>query len=164
MDTALKIDKTEHLAEVWRGSGVRELKEEYVVPDSMPDVSEILSAQGILTVQGKDTNTGAVEIKATASLCFLYAAEDGSLRGLELALPADAVQVIVPDARTAMALASGTVPPTANLREPDPELDLDYTPLAAKTRDMHYALSNSLGFGGHNACVAFAHWEAPDEP
>ncbi len=97
MDTALKIDKTEYLAEVWRGSGVRELKEEYVVPDSMPDVSEILSAQGILTVQGKDTNTGAVEIKATASLCFLYAAEDGSLRGLELALPAE-LRLDAPDA------------------------------------------------------------------
>ena len=89
MDTALKIDKTEHLVAVWRGGAVRELKEEYVVPDSMPDVSELLDAQGILTVQGKDTNDGYVELRTTAALSFLYAAEDGSLRGLELSLPAE---------------------------------------------------------------------------
>ena len=54
-----------------------------------------------------------------------------------------------------MALERGIVPPTANLLEPDPALDLDYTPLTPREREMKYALSNSLGFGGHNACLAF---------
>lgn len=61
---------------------------------------------------------------------------------------------------TVMAIENGTVPPTANLREPDPELDLDYTPLTAKKRDIRYALSNSLGFGGTNVSLLFKRYEA----
>ena len=60
---------------------------------------------------------------------------------------------------TAMALARGIVPPTANLREPDPALDLDYTPLTAKSREMRFALSNSLGFGGTNVSLLFKKYE-----
>lgn len=53
-----------------------------------------------------------------------------------------------------LALVDGTVPPTINLREPDPACDLDYTPNAAKKAPLTLALSNTCGFGGHNACVA----------
>ena len=52
-------------------------------------------------------------------------------------------------------LTQGIVPPTINLREPDPACDLDYVPNEAVRRDVDLALSNSLGFGGHNACLAF---------
>lgn len=55
---------------------------------------------------------------------------------------------------SALALKDGIVPPTLGLNEPDPECDLDYTPLTARKRDLDIALSNSLGFGGHNVCVA----------
>ena len=54
-----------------------------------------------------------------------------------------------------LALRSGIVPPTIGLEEPDPECDLDYTPLKAVRRKLDFALSNSLGFGGHNVCVTF---------
>ncbi len=54
-----------------------------------------------------------------------------------------------------MALRCGVVPPTAGLEEPDPECDLDYTPIKAVPRSLDFALSNSLGFGGHNVCVSF---------
>lgn len=54
-----------------------------------------------------------------------------------------------------MALYNGIVPPTANLRTPDPHCDLDYTPLIPRERDLHYALSNSFGFGGTNGTVVF---------
>lgn len=54
-----------------------------------------------------------------------------------------------------MALKDGIVPPTINLDVPDPECDLDYTPNKAVTADLTIAISDSLGFGGHNACVAF---------
>ncbi len=53
------------------------------------------------------------------------------------------------------ALETGTIPPTINLLEQDPECDLDYTPNLAVQADIQLALSNSLGFGGHNACLAF---------
>ncbi len=54
-----------------------------------------------------------------------------------------------------LALSEGVVPPTINYREPDEECDLDYTPNEAVTADLDCAISTSLGFGGHNACIAF---------
>ena len=53
-----------------------------------------------------------------------------------------------------MALNTGIIPPTIGLDEFDPECDLDYTPNKAIKVDLDIAISNSLGFGGHNACVA----------
>lgn len=53
-----------------------------------------------------------------------------------------------------LAVNEGVVPPTIGLQEPDPECDLDYTPGTAKKRELDLAVSNSLGFGGHNACIA----------
>ncbi len=52
-------------------------------------------------------------------------------------------------------LCEGIIPPTINLTEPDPECDLNYVPNTAVKADIELALSNSLGFGGHNACLAF---------
>lgn len=53
------------------------------------------------------------------------------------------------------ALETGWVPPTVGYQEPDPECDLFYTPEKAIQRDLHLAISTSLGFGGHNACLVF---------
>ncbi len=54
-----------------------------------------------------------------------------------------------------MALREGTLPPTINLQTPDPACDLDYVPNVARATDASLALSNSFGFGGHNACLLF---------
>ncbi len=54
---------------------------------------------------------------------------------------------------TALALKEGILPPTINLTEPDPECDLDYVPGEARQANIEYAMSNSLGFGGHNASI-----------
>jgi 3-oxoacyl-[acyl-carrier-protein] synthase II len=54
---------------------------------------------------------------------------------------------------TALALRDGVLPPTINYQTPDPECDLDYVPNEARRRDITVALSNSMGFGGHNAVV-----------
>jgi 3-oxoacyl-[acyl-carrier-protein] synthase II len=60
---------------------------------------------------------------------------------------------------TTLALHRGVLPPTINLEEPDPECDLDYVPSQARRARPRAALSNSFGFGGHNACLAFKAWE-----
>ena len=60
---------------------------------------------------------------------------------------------------TALALHEGILPPTINLHEPDPACDLDYVPNEARQADIHYAMSNSLGFGGHNASLLFKKYE-----
>ena len=56
---------------------------------------------------------------------------------------------------TILALRNGIAPPTINLDTPDPECDLDYTPNKAVKADLTIGISDSLGFGGHDACVAF---------
>ena len=60
---------------------------------------------------------------------------------------------------TIQSLINGVIPPTINLVNPDPECDLDYTPLQPKERRIRAAMSNSFGFGGHNACVIFRKYE-----
>ncbi|MEW9122513.1 MAG: beta-ketoacyl-ACP synthase II [Thermotaleaceae bacterium] len=52
-----------------------------------------------------------------------------------------------------MAITQGFIPPTINLEDPDPECDLDYVPNQGKEREVNVTLSNSLGFGGHNASI-----------
>ena len=64
----------------------------------------------------------------------------GASGGIELILAIKAIQ-------------TGAIPPTINLDTPDPDCDLDYTPNQAKEREATYAMSNSFGFGGHNASV-----------
>ena len=54
-----------------------------------------------------------------------------------------------------LALRDGIVPPTANLDEIEPECDLNYTPIKAVEAPLTMAISDSLGFGGHNGCIAF---------
>ena len=60
---------------------------------------------------------------------------------------------------TALALKEGILPPTMNLTEPDPECDLDYVPNEAREANIEYAMSNSLGFGGHNASLLFKKYQ-----
>ncbi len=55
---------------------------------------------------------------------------------------------------TVLAMRDGIAPPTINLDEPDPECDLDYVPNQARPMKIERAMSNSFGFGGHNACIA----------
>ena len=53
------------------------------------------------------------------------------------------------------ALQDGKIPPTINYGTPDPECDLDYVPNESRDVELHFAMSNSFGFGGHNATLIF---------
>jgi 3-oxoacyl-[acyl-carrier-protein] synthase II len=61
-------------------------------------------------------------------------------------------------AATVLSMEAGEIPPTINLDDPDPECDLDYTPHTARKATVEVAMSNSFGFGGHNAAIAFRRW------
>lgn len=62
---------------------------------------------------------------------------------------AGAIEAII----CAKTIEEGLIPPTINLHNPDPDCDLNYTPLVAQPANVRVALSNSFGFGGHNACI-----------
>ena len=57
------------------------------------------------------------------------------------------------------ALEDGYIPATINLEVPDEECDLDYVPNKGRNADLEYALSNSLGFGGHNGVLILKKWK-----
>ncbi|MFV2046968.1 beta-ketoacyl-ACP synthase II [Metabacillus litoralis] len=59
-----------------------------------------------------------------------------------------------------LAIKEGILPPTINLQTPDPDCDLDYVPNEARKQEINTALSNSLGFGGHNATIIFKKYQA----
>src|SRR6266852_1344249 len=60
---------------------------------------------------------------------------------------------------TVLSMVHGIIPPTINLDHPDPACDLDYVPHQARRSEVRVALSNSMGFGGHNTCLAFKQYE-----
>jgi len=68
---------------------------------------------------------------------------------------AGAVEAIV----SAMVVGTGIIPPTINYHNPEPELDLNYTPNSSVKRDVTAVLSNSFGFGGHNSTLAIKRYE-----
>jgi 3-oxoacyl-[acyl-carrier-protein] synthase II len=58
-----------------------------------------------------------------------------------------------------LALRDNIIPPTINYEDPDPDCNLNYTPNTAVKKQVRYVLSNSFGFGGHNACLALGKYE-----
>ena len=68
---------------------------------------------------------------------------------------AGAVEGIV----SALAIKNNTIPPTINYETPDPECDLNYTPNKPNKREVKASISNTFGFGGHNACLSFKKYD-----
>src|SRR5690606_4293074 len=60
---------------------------------------------------------------------------------------------------TLKAMADGVLPPTINQEAPDPDCDLDVIPNEARAAEVSVAMSNSMGFGGHNVSLIFRRWE-----
>jgi 3-oxoacyl-(acyl-carrier-protein) synthase len=68
---------------------------------------------------------------------------------------AGAVEAVV----SVLAIQNNVIPPTANLEVPDPDCDLDYVPNVSRSAQVDVVMSNSLGFGGHNASLVFRRYE-----
>lgn len=115
-----------------------------------------LSVEEVDYINAHGTGTGpndSVETSAIKTLFGSYASKlaissTKSMTG-HLMGAAGAVEAII----CALSIKRGVIPPTANYGEPDPECDLDYVPNIARKQEVKVVMSNSLGFGGHNATI-----------
>lgn len=109
-----------------------------------------INAHGTGTALNDSSETAAYKIALGEDAYKAHISSTKSMTGHMLGA-AGAVEAIV----SVLALTRGIIPPTINLDEPDPDLDLDYTPNKPVEASLTIAISDSLGFGGHNGCLAF---------
>ncbi len=115
-----------------------------------PGETIYINAHGTGTPMNDSGETKAIKIamgeeEAHKALISSTKSEMGHALGA-----AGAIELII----SVMAMNNGIIPPTIGLDEPDPECDLNYTPNVPVKANVDIAISNSLGFGGHNACLA----------
>jgi len=113
-----------------------------------PENTDYINAHGTATILGDIAETRAIK-QAFGKHAYQLSISSTKSQIGHLLGGSGAVEAIF----CLLAMRDGIVPPTINLDEPDPECDLDYTPLTAKERTIKVVLSNSFGFGGHNACL-----------
>ncbi|TQR17593.1 beta-ketoacyl-ACP synthase II [Psychrobacillus soli] len=115
-----------------------------------PEQVDYINAHGTSTPYNDQFETMAVKSVFAEHAYNLAMSSTKSMTG-HLLGAAGGIEAIF----TVLALKEGILPPTINLETPDPECDLDYVPNVARTANLEYAMSNSLGFGGHNASILF---------
>ncbi|MBR3418378.1 MAG: beta-ketoacyl-ACP synthase II [Oscillospiraceae bacterium] len=116
----------------------------------VPPEQIYLNAHGTSTPLNDKTETQAIKNAFGADAYKIHVSSTKSMTG-HLLGAAGAIEAIA----AIMALKEGIIPPTINYKEADPECDLDITPNKAVETPLALTLSTSLGFGGHNACIAF---------
>ena len=109
---------------------------------------DYINAHGTSTPMGDSQETAAIKNSFGDHARSLAVSSTKSMTG-HLLGAAGAIETIA----CLMAVKEGVVPPTINYETPDPECDLDYVPNEAREMEVHYALNNSFGFGGHNASL-----------
>lgn len=121
------------------------------------------TSDDVLYINAHGTGTALNDVAETAAFKLAlgedaYKAHISSTKGStgHMLGAAGAVEAIA----SVLALKNGIVPPTVNLDEVEPECDLDYTPNKPVEAQLTIAISDSLGFGGHNGCVAFRKYQA----
>lgn len=118
--------------------------------DVSPDVVDYINAHGTSTKYGDEIETAAIKKVFGDHAYRLAVSSTKSMTG-HLLGAAGGVEAVV----TILSIYNDLIPPTINLDNPDPECDLDYVPHKARHRSIDFALSNSFGFGGTNACLLF---------
>ena len=119
-----------------------------------PEQVGYINAHGTSTPLNDSGETAAIKAVFGDHAYKLAVSSTKSMTGHMLGA-AGAVEAIF----TALTLRDGYLPATIHYQEPDPACDLDYVPNQGREAQVAYALSNSLGFGGHNACVLLKKWE-----
>lgn len=137
------------------GAGlVRAMRRALQKANMRPDEIDYLNAHGTSTPFNDRTETQAIKTVFGEHAYKLAISSTKSMTGHTLGA-AGAVESVI----SIMTILKGVIPPTINLHHPDPECDLDYVPNEARHATVNIAMSNSMGFGGHNTCVIFKRYE-----
>ena len=115
-----------------------------------PDAVNYINAHGTSTPLGDIAETLAIKASFGEHAKKLVVNSTKSLVGHSLGASGGVEAIAV-----CMSIKNQMVHPTINLENQDPQCDLDYVPNKARQMPINYALSNSFGFGGHNACLLF---------
>lgn len=134
--------------------GIRCMKMALADAGIQPEDVDYVNAHGTSTPINDPGETAVVKAVFGDHAKKLAMSSTKSMTG-HLLGAAGAVEAII----TAMALKEGFLPPTINLKNPDPLCDLDYVPNQGRNADIKVAVSNALGFGGHNAALTFRKYE-----
>ena len=119
-----------------------------------PTEVDYINAHGTSTKYNDEFETAAIKDVFGEHAYKLAVSSTKSMTGHLLGAAGGVESVI-----TILSIYHGIVPPTINLDKPDPECDLDYVPHKARRMEIKYALNNSFGFGGTNACLLFKKFE-----
>lgn len=120
-----------------------------------PEVVNYINAHGTSTPIGDKSETEAIKRTFGEHAYKLAVSSTKSMTG-HLLGAAGGIEAII----SALALTNDRIPPTINLDDPDPECDLDYVPHKPRDAKLNVVLSNSFGFGGHNATIIMRKYEA----
>ena len=115
-----------------------------------PSVVNYINAHGTSTKAGDEIETYAIKTVFGEYAYKIPVSSTKSMTGHLLGAAGGVESVI-----SILSIKDDIIPPTINLDTPDPECDLDYVPKQARRTTVNYALSNSFGFGGTNACLLF---------
>ncbi|MBM7659768.1 beta-ketoacyl-acyl-carrier-protein synthase II [Bacillus mesophilus] len=130
--------------------GVRAMKQALQDADLRPEQITYMNAHGTSTPYNDKYETMAIKEVFGEHAYKMAVGSTKSMTG-HLLGAAGGVEAVF----SVMAISEGVIPPTINIQTPDPDCDLDYVPDEARKQDVYAVLSNSLGFGGHNATLIF---------
>ena len=119
-----------------------------------PDQVDYINAHGTSTPLGDVAETIAIKRVFGDGARRLVVSSTKSAIGHSLGA-SGGLEIIA----TLLAAKNSVVPPTVNLEHPGEGCDLDYCPKIARDRQICVGMSNSFGFGGHNACIVVRRWE-----
>ena len=119
-----------------------------------PDQIDYINAHGTSTPYNDRTETQAIKSCFEEHAYKVAISSTKSMIGHTLGA-AGAIEAVI----SIMTILTGIIPPTINLHHPDPDCDLDYVPNEARQATVNVALSNAMGFGGHNTSLIFKRYE-----